>query len=224
MMSSAILNSATPMTCTAASEHAIKRAGTAARFSLVSLAVSCLAGVALALAHGYEWLFALALIAIATFVGAASLARRRSFGFVLGFVFGLSCFGAGVPWLFNLLDHREAPLAALLLPALLIAALGMPTAVIGACLAGPIQGRAHRLLFVAPALWIGFEWLRHQSDVAFPWLSIGYSQVAHSPLAGYAPVGGVLLTGFVTVMVAALLTVAAQRTDLRRHALLAAAA
>ena len=75
---------------------------------------------------------------------------------------------------------------------------------------------------VAPAMWIAFDWLRHQGEVAFPWFSVGYSQVAASPLAGYAPLGGVLLMGFVTVLIGALLAVAVLRRDLRSCTLLAA--
>ena len=80
------------------------------------------------------------------------------------------------------------------------------------------------LLLVAPATWVAFDWLRHQGEVAFPWFSVGYSQVADSPLAGYAPIGGVLLVGFVTVLVGGLIAQAALRRDLRRRAVIAAVA
>ncbi|MGZ8994432.1 MAG: apolipoprotein N-acyltransferase [Burkholderiaceae bacterium] len=180
------------------------------------------AGVALALSHEHEWLFPMAFIAIATLVGTASAARRRGFGFMLGLVFGLSCFSAGLPWLFGMLDHRESPLAASVLPALLIVALSLPTAIVGACLAGLQRSRVPRSLLIAPVVWIGFDWLRHQGDAAFPWFSVGYSQIAASPIAGYAPVGGVLLVGFVTVMTAGLVAVAVVRRDLRLPSLAAA--
>jgi apolipoprotein N-acyltransferase len=194
------------------------------RAALSSLALCSASGVALAVAHEYEWLFALALVAIAVFLGAVSAARRRGFGFVLGLAFGLSCFGAGLTWLFNLLDQGEAPIAAALLPALLICALSAPSAIVGASLAGSRGGRVRRVLLVAPAVLVGFDWLRHQGDLAFPWFSVGYSQVAVSPLAGYAPIGGVLLVGFMAVLTAALLVVATVYRDLRVRAVLAAAA
>jgi apolipoprotein N-acyltransferase len=173
----------------------------------------------MAVAHEYEWMFPLALVATAGFLGSASAARRRGFGFVLGMIFGLACFGTGLPWLFSLLDHREAPIAALLLPTLLICALSVPSAVVGASLAGPRDGRVRRVLLVAPAIWVAFDWLRHQGDLAFPWLSVGYSQVGASPLAGDAPVGGILLVGFIAVLSAGLLVVATARPDLRCRAL-----
>ncbi len=188
------------------------------------LAVSCAFGFALSVAHEYENLFPLALLSIAVFLGAASTTTRRGFGFVLGLAFGLSCFGAGLSWLFDLLDHREAPLAATLLPLLLIGALSVPCALVGACAAGPASTRTRRLLIIVPAVWILFDWLRHQGDAAFPWFSVGYSQIGISPLSGYAPLGGVLLVGLVTVLCGALLALAASRRDLRARALLGVAA
>ena len=225
-MSSTPLSSITPTAQAAwADQHATaRRIETDWRSALVSFIASCVAGIALAFSHEYEALFPLALVAIAGFLGVASIARRRAFGFVLGFVFGVSCFGTGLPWLFDLLDRREAPLAAWLLPALLIAALSVPTAVVGVCVAGQKQSRARRVLLIAPAMWIAFDWLRHQGEVAFPWFSVGYSQVAASPLAGYAPLGGVLLMGFVTVLIGALLAVAVLRRDLRSCTLTTAVA
>lgn len=183
---------------------------------LVTCSVS---GVALALAHEHEWLFAAALLAVATFLVIAATSKRRLFGAALGLVFGLSCFGTGLSWLFGLLNAREAPLAATLLPTVLIVALSAPMALVGACVSGPERGRTRRLLLVGPALWIVSDWLRHQGDVAFPWFSVGYAQVPISPLAGYAPMGGVLLVGFTTVLTSALLAVAVFRRDLRLHIL-----
>ncbi len=56
------------------------------------------------------------------------------------------------------------------------------------------------LLF--PALWAVSEWVRSWLLSGFPWLSIGYSQVPSSPLAGYAPVLGVYGVSLVTAAVA----------------------
>ncbi|HKO68781.1 MAG TPA: apolipoprotein N-acyltransferase [Burkholderiaceae bacterium] len=225
-MSSTPVNSIAPATQVASlGRHALRgRVNTACRSVLILLTISCAAGAALAFSHEHEALFMLAPVGIAAFLWAASVTSRRAFGFVLGFGFGLSCFATGLPWLFNLLDQRDAPLAAALLPALLIGALSMPTAIVGACVAGPVRLRATRLLLVAPAMWMSFDLLRHQGDVAFPWFSVGYSQVAASPLAGYAPIGGVLLVGFVTVLAGALIAVSVCRSDLRNRAAIAAVA
>ncbi len=49
------------------------------------------------------------------------------------------------------------------------------------------------------------EWVRGWVLTGFPWLSLGYSQVPASPLAGYAPVLGVYGVSFVMALIAALL-------------------
>src|SRR5437764_361973 len=48
-------------------------------------------------------------------------------------------------------------------------------------------------LIAAAAAWTLCEWLRSWLLSGFGWLSVGYAQV-QSPLAGYAPIGGVFLT------------------------------
>ena len=46
-------------------------------------------------------------------------------------------------------------------------------------------------LFFVPALFSLIEWLRSIIFTGFPWLSLGYSQVPNSPLAGYISILGV---------------------------------
>ena len=46
-------------------------------------------------------------------------------------------------------------------------------------------------LFFVPALFSLIEWFRGIIFTGFPWLSLGYSQVPNSPLAGYIPILGI---------------------------------
>ncbi|MBI5660060.1 MAG: apolipoprotein N-acyltransferase [Nitrosomonadales bacterium] len=111
----------------------------------------------------------------------------------LGFCFGLGLFGAGTGWIYIALhDYGNMPFV-LALPAtgLFAALLALFPALAGyaqARLGAP--GRA-RLLLAMPAAWALLEWLRGLLFTGFPWLAIGYSQAASSPLAGYAPLFGV---------------------------------
>ena len=62
--------------------------------------------------------------------------------------------------------------------------------------------QGHLLAF--PVLWVLSEWFRGWFLTGFPWLYIGYGHLS-SPLAGFAPVTGVLGVGFVAVLSAVLL-------------------
>lgn len=54
------------------------------------------------------------------------------------------------------------------------------------------------------ALWLLAEWLRGVVFTGFPWLAVGYSQTAPSPLAGYLAVVGVYGVGALVAFVAGL--------------------
>lgn len=150
------------------------------------------------------------------FERAASPARAAA----LGWWFGLGFFLCGVSWVYVSLHNFGAmpvPLAALatllfcaflaLFPA--VAAygylkLGTPPWV--------------RLALVLPALWTLTEWVRGWIFTGFPWLSLGYSQVPVSPLAGYAPVLGVFGVTLATVASAGLITLLAESLSRRKGA------
>ncbi len=62
------------------------------------------------------------------------------------------------------------------------------------------------VLLVMPAIWTLAEWLRGLLFTGFPWLSVGYSQVPNSPLAGYAPLLGVYGVSLIVAVSAGILT------------------
>jgi apolipoprotein N-acyltransferase len=142
----------------------------------------------------------------------------------IGFAFGLGLFGAGVSWVYVALSTFGD------MPAVL-AAIGTA----GFCaylavfpaLAGWLTVRftavdsAQRLAFAAAA-WVIAEWLRGWVLSGFGWLSVGYAQLG-TPLAGYAPIGGVLLVSLAFATCAALLAHATLAVEARsaRAALLA---
>ena len=137
--------------------------------------------------------------------------------FALGFAFGVGLFGAGVSWVFvgiSTFGQMPAVLAAIgtagfcaylaLLPALA----GWVTA----RLAPPGSGWR---LALAAAAWVLAEWLRGWVLSGFGWLSVGYAQLG-ATLAGYAPVGGVLLVSLGMAAAAALLVHAALAVEARQ--------
>ena len=122
----------------------------------------------------------------------------------VGFAFGAGLFLVGVSWVYvslHVYGGMAMPVAALFT---------LLFCLIQACypaLACAILQRLHantpvRLMLLFPALWAISEWMRSFLLSGFPWLSIGYSQVPSSPLAGYAPVLGVYGVSLVTVAIA----------------------
>ena len=111
----------------------------------------------------------------------------------MGFQFGLGLFAAGTGWIYVAL-HDYGGMSALL--ALLATLLFSAFLALFPALAGYVQARVVRrgrlrVLLAMPTCWVLAEWLRGLIFTGFPWLALGYSQAAASPLAGYAPVLGV---------------------------------
>lgn len=124
------------------------------------------------------------------------------------FAFGLGKFGLGVSWIYISLHSYGGmqPVAAALATFLFCAYLAIFPALFGlVCWRCRHSGYSFYLLFV-PGAWVAFEWLRGTFLTGFPWLAMGYSQVAESFLAGYAPVLGMYgVSAFVAVSAAMLI-------------------
>ena len=120
-------------------------------------------------------------------------AGSRRAASLIGFAFGLGLFGVGVSWVYvSMHDFGMLPLPIAGLATLLFCAFFalFPT-VIGYAQAWFKGAAPARLLLLLPASFALIEWVRSWIFTGFPWLSVGYSQVPSSPLAGYAPVLGV---------------------------------
>ena len=165
-----------------------------------------LAGAATVLGFSPFDLFPAALAGFAVLLHSwqrAPSARRAA---LYGFWFGLGLFGAGVSWVYVSL-HRfgamPAPLAAFATLAF-CAFLALFPAVAGALQARASASPALRALLVIPAVWTFVEWVRSWILTGFPWLTAGYAAI-DSPLAGFAPLGGVYALSLATLMSAGLL-------------------
>jgi apolipoprotein N-acyltransferase len=154
-------------------------------------------------------IFPLPILSLAVLFWLWSKAERPSQAAGLGFAFGMGMFCFGVSWIYVALhDYGYMhPLLAALATALFAA--------VNACipaLAGYVQARFKgamtlQIVCVMPALWALAEWVRGWLFTGFPWLSVGYSQVPHSSLAGYAPVVGVFGVSLLVAVSAASLLV-----------------
>jgi apolipoprotein N-acyltransferase len=149
-------------------------------------------------------LFPVLLLSLAVLLHSWTNAPSPRAAFSTGFWFGLGFFLAGVSWVYVSLSRfggMPAPLAAFATLAFCAFLALFPA------LAGWAQARlappAWRPL-AAPALWVLAEWLRGWILTGFPWLSLGTAAI-DSPLAGFAPLGGVYLVSLATLAAASLL-------------------
>src|SRR5450432_3904865 len=142
----------------------------------------------------------------------------------LGFAFGFGLFAAGVSWVYVALSTfggMPAPLA-VLGTAGFCAYLALFPALAGWATARTAAPDSIARLIVAAAAWTLSEWLRGWLFSGFGWLSVGYAQV-NAPLAGYAPIGGVLLPGLLLALTAAWLADTATTLGAERRRTLAGA-
>lgn len=120
--------------------------------------------------------------------------------FMLGFQFGLGLYTVGIYWIYISLHDFG----------------GMPWWFAGFCtfclcafmalfpaLVGYLSKRIGYLSISTAILWGLSDWIRSWIFTGFPWLTIGYSQVPHSPLAGYMPIIGVYGVSTISVGIAA---------------------
>ncbi|MGH8442875.1 MAG: apolipoprotein N-acyltransferase, partial [Nevskiaceae bacterium] len=159
-----------------------------------------LAGAAAVLGFSPLDVFPITLAALAVLVHLWVRAPSPRAAFLAGFLFGLAFFLAGVSWVYvslNRFGAMPAPLAAFATLGFCAFLALFPAA------AGWAQARLRAPLAI-PALWVFAEWLRCTILTGFPWLSAGYAAI-ETPLAGYAPLGGVYLVSLATMTAAGLL-------------------
>ena len=189
---------------------AISPAGRSRLLSSISAAV---AGTSSVFAFAPFGAFPLAIVSLAALVWLLQRAPRPRDGFALGFAWGLGAFLAGISWLFVALNRyggMPVPLAALAI-LLFSAYLALYPALAGALFVRLRTGGAMLSAVLFAALWVAAEGLRGWVFTGFPWLSIGYSQIPPSPLAGWLPLFGVYGVGGLLAFIAGLFALAPWR-------------
>ena len=142
--------------------------------------------------------------------------------FKLGFQFGLGLYVIGIYWIYiSLHDFGGMPwwfagFSTFCLCAFMALFVG---------LVGYFSKRFGFLIISAPVLWGLSDWVRSWIFTGFPWLTLGYSQVPYSPLAGFMPIIGVygvsVITAFVAAIIACWLARANHSNLYKRNAIIA---
>ncbi len=145
------------------------------------------------------YIFPASIIALTGFFYLLHQAATPKAALKLGFQFGLGLYTIGIYWIYISLHDFG----------------GMPWWFAGFCtfclcafmaifpaLVAYFSKRLGFLMISGPVLWGLSDWVRSWIFTGFPWLTIGYSQVPHSPLAGYMPIVGVYGVSVITVFLA----------------------
>ncbi len=207
------------MTSAAAAERRLAHA--------LSLSLALVAGVVTVAGYAPFGAAGLPVLALALLFGLWLRAASPRAAARVGFAFGLGLFGAGVSWVYVALETfgGMAPPLAALATAGFVAFLALYPALAGYVAVRLVAAGGAARAIAAAAAFVLAEWLRGFLFTGFPWLAVGYSQLPGSPLAGYAPVGGVWLASLAVALAAALLVILvdAMVAGRRRTAALAAA-
>ncbi|MCP8685990.1 apolipoprotein N-acyltransferase [Marinobacterium sedimentorum] len=124
-------------------------------------------------------------------------ARRAAW---LGWLFGLGFYGIGISWVYvSIHTYGNASVwLAGLLTAAFVAALALLSAAQG-WMYGRLFGRGGGQWLGFVGLWLLWEWVRSWLLTGFPWLYLGYPLI-DTPLALWAPVGGVWALSLIAVL------------------------
>ncbi|WP_232301158.1 apolipoprotein N-acyltransferase [Gilvimarinus agarilyticus] len=166
-------------------------------------AAALLAGALQPLALAPFNLWPLALIGLGVFALLLFKVSRRRAALVAG-CFGVGLYGVGVSWIYVAIHQFGG--ASMLLAGLLTLVFVLAMAAIYALpfiLSSKLLGYGRLgILMVFPACCLLGEWLRSWLLTGFPWLYTGYGHI-DTPLAGWAPLLGVMGVGYLAAFSAA---------------------
>ena len=138
------------------------------------------------------------------------LLRRTETGkeaFRRSWLYGVGKYGVGASWVYVSIHvyGPTAPWLAVLLVVLFVAGMAVFNGLFGWAFHRLLRGQDNEIgaALTFTVLWTALEWLLTWFLTGFPWLFAGYAFI-ETPLAGLAPVGGVLLVSFAAVLTASL--------------------
>lgn len=164
------------------------------------VAIAAIAGALIPLTLAPYNVWPLAFISLMTLAWLMSGQTGRRCG-LYGFAFGLGLYGVGASWVYISIHHfgSTSLVLSLLMTIAFVSGLAL-------CFALPFFAYGRWLsrlpgatLWAFPAVYVLGEWMRTWFLTGFPWLYLGYGHL-HSPLAGWAPVFGVLSLSLIVAL------------------------
>ena len=142
-------------------------------------------------------------ITIVSMTVLALLIKEQSLKIILwrSFAFGIGFYGAGIHWIYVSIHNFGgaspvfAGLLVFIFACFMAAIFVVPFYIFGRWFNRHSLG----LIIALPACWLLGEWMRTWFLTGFPWLFLGYAHLT-TPLAGWAPLGGVFSIGFILVL------------------------
>ena len=130
--------------------------------------------------------------------------------FLSGLFFGLGLFGFGISWIYISLNKFGGmpPWLSVLSTFLFCIFFAF---FIGAI--GWFSSYRKSSFILTPFIWTFLEWIKGWFLTGFPWLTMGYSQIPSSPLAGFLPLIGVYGVTLILTCLAILLSYALTDKD-----------
>jgi len=192
----------------------------------LGLPLAALAGALTVFGYAPFNLSALPILTLAVLFGLWQRAPRARDAAWLGFAFGAGMFGAGVSWVYIALETFGGmpPPLALVATAGFVAFLSLYPMIAGWIVVRWTARGSLARLFAGASAFVLAEWLRGYLFTGFPWLAAGYSQLPESPLAGFAPIGGVWMVSLAVALMAALIVHAVDAIETGRWRVVVACA
>ncbi len=176
----------------------------------LTLSFAVMAGAATVFGFAPFGLSALPIVTLSLLLALWQSAPSARAAAAIGFGFGAGLFGVGASWVYvalNTYGGMPLPLAAIATAGFCAYLALFPAGAGWLATRWTAPGSWQRAL-AAAAAWTLAEWARSFVFTGFPWLSLGYAALPgdwRSPLAGYAPIGGVFLVTLAMAVAAATL-------------------
>lgn len=172
----------------------------------LAVALGAGGGLLASCAHPPLALWPAAPLGMAAFALAVVRAPHARAATVAGLAFGCGLWLPVLGWLYTGVRSDDAPLLAWGMPSVLIGSLVCASA-FAARLAWSLRAHTVAAMLLLTALWIALEWSRQFGAFRFPWARLGYTQI-DGPLAGFAPLVGVLGVGALAIVLGSALALA----------------